>query len=155
MLARSILHVDVWTVLVDTFTRKRRSEIMGCIRSADTRPELVVRSLLHRAGFRFRLHDARLPGRPDIVLPRYKVAIYVHGCFWHGHKRCRDGRRPKSNTEYWNRKLDRNLARDARNARLVRRLGWKRIVIWECQLGKNRGAVLERLIRKLNYEERK
>ncbi|MBI2817668.1 MAG: DNA mismatch endonuclease Vsr [Acidobacteria bacterium] len=135
---------------MDTFTRKRRSEIMSLIRSADTMPELTVRSLLHRAGFRFRLHDGRLPGKPDIVLARYNAAIYVHGCFWHNHKRCREGRRPKSNTDYWNRKLDRNLARDAANAKLLRRLGWKRIVVWECQLNDTE-ALVQRLVWELTH----
>ena len=135
---------------MDTFSRKRRSEIMSRIHSADTKPELAVRSLLHRAGFRFRLHDGRLPGKPDIVLARYKAIVYVHGCFWHGHKRCREGRRPKSNAEYWSRKLDRNLARDAANARLLRRLGWKRIVVWECQL-KDKEALGQRLIWELTH----
>jgi DNA mismatch endonuclease, patch repair protein len=134
---------------VDTFTRKQRSDIMRRIRSTDTRAELVVRSLLHRAGFRFRLHDKQLPGKPDIVLPRYKTVVFVHGCFWHGHKGCKEGRRPKSNTEYWNRKLDRNLRRDVANAKRLRKLGWKRIVVWECEL-KNIEALKQRLISEFN-----
>lgn len=134
---------------MDTFTRKQRSDIMRRIRSTDTRAELVVRSLLHRAGFRFRLHNKQLPGKPDIVLPRYKTVVFVHGCFWHGHKGCKEGRRPKSNTEYWNRKLDRNLRRDAANSKLLRKLGWKRIVVWECEL-KNIEALKQRLISELN-----
>ena len=138
---------------MDTFTHERRSEIMGRIRSADTKPELEVRSLLHRAGFRFRLHDRHLPGNPDIVLARYKAVVYVHGCFWHGHKKCCGGRRPKSNSEYWNRKLDRNLMRDATNARLLRRLGWKRVVVWECQL-RDKQALGKRLIRELTHGKR-
>lgn len=134
--------------MTDTFTRQRRSEIMGRIRSTDTRAELTVRSMLHRAGFRFRLHSKALPGKPDIVLPRHKTVILVHGCLWHGHENCRRGRRPKSNTEYWNRKIDRNLNRDAANAELLRELGWKRIVVWECEL-KNPDAVATRLISQL------
>jgi len=105
---------------------------MARIRSTDTTPELAVRRVLHRMGYRFRLHVAELPGRPDIVLPKHKAAVLVHGCFWHGH-RCKDGRRPKSNTRYWNRKLDRNKKRDRRNIRLLRRAGWKAVVIWACQ----------------------
>lgn len=134
--------------MTDTFTRQRRSEIMGLIRSTDTRAELTVRSMLHRAGFRFRLHSKTLPGKPDIVLPRHRTVILVHGCLWHGHENCRRGRRPKSNTEYWNRKIDRNLNRDAANAEILRELGWKRIVIWECEL-KDPDAVAARLISQL------
>lgn len=130
--------------MADTFSRQRRSEIMGRIRSTNTQPELIVRSLLHRAGFRFRLHSKSLPGKPDIVLPRYKTVVFVHGCLWHGHKNCRRGRRPKSNTHYWNRKIDLNLARDAANAGLLRKAGWSRIVIWECELRKPE-SVLKRV----------
>jgi len=83
-------------------------------------------------GYRFRLHVANLPGRPDVVLPKHKVAVLVNGCFWHGHG-CKDGRRPKSNTGYWNAKLDRNKERDRRNKRLLRKAGWKPVVIWACQ----------------------
>jgi len=122
---------------------------MRRIRSTDTRAELMVRSLLHVSGFRFRLHNKQLPGKPDIVLPRYKTVIFVHGCFWHGHADCREGRRPKSNTEYWNRKLDRNLSRDATNAKRLQELGWKRIVVWECEL-KDKEALKQRLISELN-----
>ena len=125
---------------------------MGLIRSTDTRAELTVRSLLHRAGFRFRLHSKTLPGKPDIVLPGRKTVILVHGCLWHGHENCRRGRRPKSNTDYWNRKIDRNLSRDAANAELLREMGWKRIVVWECEL-KDPEAVGRRLIAELNNDQ--
>jgi DNA mismatch endonuclease (patch repair protein) len=128
---------------MDMFTPERRSEIMARIRSGNTQPELAVRRYLHARGFRFRLHKAALPGKPDIVLAKYKVAVYVNGCFWHGHN-CKDGRRPKSNQDYWERKLDRNLRRDEATAEQMRILGWKRIVVWGCQ-GKNAGA-LERLV---------
>lgn len=138
--------------MTDTFTRQRRSEIMGLIRSTDTRAELTVRSMLHRAGFRFRLHSKVLPGKPDIVLPRRKTVILVHGCLWHGHENCRRGRRPKSNTEYWNWKIERNLNRDAANAERLRELGWKRIVVWECEL-KNPDAVAARLISQLTDDD--
>lgn len=137
--------------MADTFTRQRRSEIMGRIRSTDTRAELAVRSLLHRAGFRFRLHSKSLPGKPDIVLPRRKTVIFVHGCLWHGHENCRRGRRPKSNIEYWNRKIDRNLSRDAANAELLKALGWKRIVVWECEL-RDVDALKRWLVSQLTHE---
>lgn len=138
--------------MTDTFSRQRRSEIMGRIGSADTRPELAVRSLLHKAGFRFRLHSQRLPGKPDIVLPYYKTVVFVHGCLWHGHENCKRGRRPKSNTEYWNRKIDRNVMRDAANAELLRGLGWQRLIVWECEL-KNPDLVVKKLVSLLKHEK--
>ncbi|MEK6333429.1 MAG: DNA mismatch endonuclease Vsr [Acidobacteriota bacterium] len=140
--------------MADTLSRQRRSENMARIRSQDTQPELIVRSLLHQAGFRFRLHSKRLPGKPDIVLPRFKTVVLVHGCLWHGHANCRRGRRPKSNADYWNRKIDRNLARDAANALLLKKAGWKRIVVWECQL-KHPESTLRKTILKLNEESSK
>ncbi|MBI3089617.1 MAG: DNA mismatch endonuclease Vsr [Candidatus Tectomicrobia bacterium] len=118
--------------MTDMVSAERRSQIMARIRSTDTTPEMTVRRLLHRMGYRFRLHVRDLPGRPDIVLPKYKTAILVHGCFWHGH-RCKDGRRPKSNMGYWNGKLDRNKNRDKINKQRLRRAGWKPVVIWACQ----------------------
>jgi DNA mismatch endonuclease (patch repair protein) len=117
---------------MDTFTPERRSEIMRRIRAANTEPELAVRRYLHAHGFRFRLHQATLPGKPDVVLRKYRAAIYVNGCFWHGHH-CKDGRRPKSNSEYWERKLDRNLQRDKLTGKRMKALGWRRIVVWGCE----------------------
>jgi DNA mismatch endonuclease (patch repair protein) len=134
---------------MDMFTKERRSEIMARITGKDTKPEILVRRLLHRMGFRFRIHRTDLPGKPDIVLPKYKSVVFVHGCFWHGHD-CKKGsstRRPKSNTGYWNQKLDRNRTRDARNAEQLRDLGWRRIVIWACEM-----ADLESLERRLRTE---
>ena len=121
------------TAVADCFTPAKRSWVMSRIRSSDTWPELQVRKALHAEGFRFRLARADLPGKPDIVLPRYRTAIFVHGCFWHGHN-CKDGRRPRSNRQYWNRKLDGNKARDRRRAAEYRRIGWRRLIVWECQL---------------------
>ncbi len=106
---------------------------MAKIHSADTTPEVTLRRMLHVMGCRFRLHRSDLPGKPDIVLPRHRLAILMHGCFWHGHT-CKDGRRPASNKAYWNRKLDRNIGRDKKNLRALRRLGWRCVVVWECQL---------------------
>ena len=117
------------------FTEERRSEIMARITGKDTKPELIVRRILHALGFRFRLHRADLPGKPDVVLPKLNTVVFVHGCFWHGHD-CRRGsknRRPKSNESYWLRKLDRNLARDAEHEVKLTELGWRRIVVWECE----------------------
>lgn len=105
---------------------------MRAIRNADTKPEMWVRRELHRRGYRFRLHRTDLPGRPDIVLPKYRVALQVQGCFWHGH-RCQ-GRVPRTNTAYWKAKLGRNRQRDARNLLQLRSLGWHPRLIWECDL---------------------
>jgi DNA mismatch endonuclease (patch repair protein) len=121
--------------MVDMFTKARRSEIMARITDKDTQPEMRVRRTLHRMGCRFRLHRKDLPGKPDIVLPKWRIVIFVHGCFWHGHD-CKKGssrRRPKSNTGYWNQKLDRNLRRDAEHAARLAELGWRRVVIWACE----------------------
>jgi DNA mismatch endonuclease (patch repair protein) len=94
----------------------------------------MVRSLLHRLGFRFRLHQKNLPGTPDIVLSKYKSVIFVHGCFWHGHE-CADFRRPKSRIDFWNKKIESNVARDLRNCVALKSLGWRTMVVWSCELG--------------------
>lgn len=138
--------------MADMFTRERRSEIMAHIRSVDTVPEMELRSLVHGLGYRFRLHRSDLPSKPDIVLPKYQAAILMHGCFWHGHS-CKDGRRPGSNTSYWNVKLDRNLQRDKKNAAALRRLGWRCMIVWECQL-KNKQRLGERIARFLGRAKR-
>lgn len=108
-----------------------RSKMMSAVRGKDTAPEKAVRSALFSAGYRYRLHRRDLPGAPDIVLPRHHTVVFVHGCFWHGHK-CRKGRRPSSNTEFWNAKLDGNIARDERNRAALSALGWQVKIIWEC-----------------------
>lgn len=137
--------------MADIFTPQKRSEVMSAIRSKDTKPELRVRSQLHRKGFRFRLHGRGLPGKPDIILSRYRSAIFVHGCFWHLHEGCADARLPKSRTEFWAEKLTRNVARDKRNQRELRAMGWKVIVVWECEL-KNEHRAIERIQRELTGE---
>ncbi len=106
---------------------------MAKVRGEDTLPEKLVRSLIHRMGYRFRLHLKDLPGKPDIVLPRHKKVIFVHGCFWHQHEGCPHAARPASNIEYWNKKLDRNMIRDRENMQKLEYLGWKVLVIWECE----------------------
>lgn len=107
---------------------------MSAIKSENTRPEMLVRSLLHRLGFRFRIHVGSLPGRPDIVLPKYLTVIFVNGCFWHQHAKCKNGRTPSSNLEYWEPKLRKNIERDRKNYKSLRKLGWKVLVVWECKL---------------------
>lgn len=120
---------------MDVFSPEMRSEVMRRIRGRNTRPELTVRSFLHRAGLRFRLHRPDLPGKPDIVLPSRHACIFVHGCFWHGCQRCVSGRkRVKSNAEYWRQKITRNRHRDRKNAKALRAAGWHVFEIWECQI---------------------
>ena len=108
---------------------------MSRIKNRDTTPERVVRSVLHRMGFRFRLHGRKLPGRPDVVLPRHRTVVLVHGCFWHRHARCRFAYTPKSNLPFWLRKFEENVARDRRAAKALHAHGWKVITVWECQTG--------------------
>jgi DNA mismatch endonuclease, patch repair protein len=111
-----------------------RSRNMSRIRGRDTGPELIVRRLLHRLGYRFRLQRKDLPGRPDIVLSKYRSVIFVHGCFWHGHAGCKRAGRPGSNTAFWNAKIDRTIERDARTTAELLQSGWQVHVIWECEL---------------------
>ncbi len=121
---------------MDTVSREKRSEIMRKVRSSNTSPELLVRRLLHRAGYRFKLFGSVLPGNPDIVLPKYKTVILVHGCFWHRHRGCGEATMPQSNVSYWEAKFARNERRDRRIQRQLRLLGWHVITVWECQTKK-------------------
>lgn len=109
---------------------------MSRIRGANTRPELLVRSFLHRVGIRFRLHAGNLPGKPDLVVPAAKIVVFVHGCFWHRHRGCRLTTSPTANAEFWARKFAGNVERDRRNQRDLRRAGWRVLVLWECQIDK-------------------
>ncbi len=120
---------------------------MAAIRSRDTKPEKAVRSALHRAGFRFRVISKVLPGKPDLVLPRWRAVVFVNGCFWHQHAGCRDARIPASNVAFWKHKLHENVRRDRRVRSVLRRAGWGIFVIWECEV--HRPARLESLIRRL------
>lgn len=119
--------------MADVFTPEKRRRIMSRVKGTDTRPEMIVRSLVHRMGYRFRLHRRDLPGCPDLVLKKHGKVIFVHGCFWHGHKGCRRSSRPSSNTEFWNRKLSGNMERDSRNQDALKKDGWKVLVVWECE----------------------
>ena len=111
---------------------------MSRIRAANTKPELIVRSILHRLGYRFRLGGRKLPGRPDVVLTRHKTAVFVHGCFWHRHRGCRLAYTPKSNVAFWLQKFSENVIRDRRVRRHLARLGWTVVVVWECQVARDR-----------------
>jgi DNA mismatch endonuclease (patch repair protein) len=119
--------------VTDRISRSHRSWNMSRIRGVNTKPELSVRSSLHRMGFRFRLHVKSLPGRPDIVLPKYRTVIFVHGCFWHRHPHCPYAYTPKSNTPFWETKLLRNVERDSQKVAQLLRLGWNVLTVWECQ----------------------
>jgi DNA mismatch endonuclease (patch repair protein) len=140
--------------VTDVFSKAKRSEVMSRIRSRDTGPERAIRSMLHKAGFRFRLHGAALPGKPDIVLPRFRTVILVHGCFWHRHEGCRFAYVPKSRTEFWLEKFAANVARDRRTNSALRKEGWKVITVWECELS-NAEHLSARLVGRLDESNAK
>jgi len=128
---------------MDKLTPERRSQNMRQIKSKGTKPEMLVRSLVHRLGYRYRLHKKDLPGKPDLVFgPRHKV-IFVHGCFWHVHEGCIDGRSPKSNRGYWGPKLARNIERDKSNISSLKNMGWEVLVIWECEASNEKALALQ------------
>lgn len=132
-------------MMADTLSSECRSWNMSRIRGQNTGPEVRLRSLLHRAGFRFRLHAKELPGRPDIVLPRYRTAIFVHGCFWHRHTGCRNASTPSTRKAFWQEKFDRNVRRDERNRSELVVAGWTVVVVWECELATDPDLVVSRL----------
>jgi DNA mismatch endonuclease (patch repair protein) len=134
--------------MLDVFPPEKRSEIMGRIKGKDTSPELAVRSTLHAMGYRFRLHRKDLPGKPDIVLPKYKTVVFVNGCFWHGHD-CRKGKSvPATNTEFWKAKIDGNVCRDRETDDKLKKMGWRVLVVWECEVS-DRETLCERLASEL------
>lgn len=120
--------------MTDVFPESKRSWIMSRVRGKDTSPEIIVRSLIHSLGYRFRLHRKNLPGKPDIIFPCRRKLIFVHGCFWHGHDCTRGNRVPKTNDVYWKDKIGRNIERDKKHQRELSLLGWRTFVIWECQI---------------------
>jgi DNA mismatch endonuclease, patch repair protein len=129
---------------VDVFSPEKRSDIMRRVRSVDTTPEVKVRSMLHRLGFRFRLHRKDLPGKPDIVLPKHSTVIFVHGCFWHRHPGCSRATTPATHQSYWFAKFERTVIRDFDNQSVLSSWGWNVIIVWECEL-RNPDALLHRL----------
>jgi DNA mismatch endonuclease (patch repair protein) len=129
---------------MDRYSKEDRSRVMSKVKSRDTQPEVIVRSTLHRLGFRFRLHRADLPGKPDIVLPRFRKLIFVNGCFWHQHQGCSRAKRPQTNVDFWNPKLDRNIARDLENNEGLASRSWESLIIWECETRQ-----LDRLVQRL------
>lgn len=140
--------------MADKFSKETRSYIMSRIRGKDTKPEILVRKYLFARGLRFRKNDKRYLGRPDVVLPKYKTAVFVHGCFWHLHEGCKYAKMPKSNVEYWEEKLYRNRERDARNQAELKAMGWTVLTVWECELKKDkREETLEILYNRITSQD--
>ena len=133
---------------MDRLSVNRRSWLMSRVRGENTTPELTVRKYLHALGFRYRLHVKELPGKPDIVLPKYRTVVFVHGCFWHRHRGCRYASMPKSNVKFWIEKFKLNVARDKRNAVALRKAGWRCLTIWGCEtkLNENLDRLAERIV---------
>lgn len=119
---------------MDIFSREKRSQIMSRVGGKNTKPEIAVRSLLHNMGYRFRLHRKDLPGKPDIILPKHKKVIFVHGCFWHGHAGCSRSNRPTTNQEFWREKLDKNIERDKVTVNALKQSGWEVLTVWTCEV---------------------
>lgn len=136
--------------MTDTVSKKRRSEIMRNVKGKHTKPEMIVRKYLHSKGFRFRIHDKKLPGNPDIKLTKYKTVIFVNGCFWHGHENCKIYVMPKTNVGFWNEKIEKNISRDQIIINKLKALGWNVIIVWECTLKKmKREDTLNFLVEKI------
>lgn len=131
--------------MTDNLTKAQRRHTMRRVKAKDTGPEMIVRRLIHAAGYRYRLHRANLPGKPDLVFPGRKKVIFVHGCFWHQHPGCKAADRPAGNREYWDKKLDRTVVRDRTNLAKLEEMGWQVLVVWECTI-KDREDLARRLI---------
>jgi DNA mismatch endonuclease (patch repair protein) len=130
----------------DIYTQEKRSDLMSRVKSKNTKPELAVRSILHRMGYRFRLHRKDLPGIPDLILPKFKTVIFVHGCFWHQHEGCKKATLPKQNADFWLDKLTQNIERDRRVQAELEELGWQVFTVWECEVKKGSDEWLNSLI---------
>jgi DNA mismatch endonuclease (patch repair protein) len=134
--------------MADVHNRATRSYNMSRVKNKNTKPEMLVRHFLHGKGFRYKLHDKSLPGRPDLVLPKYKTVIFIHGCFWHGHPGCRYSSMPKTKTEWWTNKILINISHDSRATELLEKAGWTIVTIWGCELKPKQTALtLEKLLR--------
>ncbi len=138
--------------MADILSSAQRKQLMGRVARRDTKPEWILRSALHRLGFRYRVDPPGFPGHPDLVLAKYRSVIFVHGCFWHAHANCRRATVPRTNADFWREKLQRNLARDREIAATLERAGWRVLVVWECELYADPVAVVERLIGQLQPE---
>jgi len=139
--------------MTDRISPEHRSWNMSRIRNKDTRPEKCLRSLLHRAGFRFRLHVPKLPGKPDLVLPRYQTVIFVHGCYWHRHPGCKNATIPRTHTDFWVAKFQGTVKRDRETADKLMNQGWRVITVWECELKTNPGSVIQKICQQLTGVE--
>ena len=137
----------------DIFSFQKRSDIMSKIGGKNTKPEILVRKFLFSKGFRYRINVKTLPGKPDIVLPKYKTVIFINGCFWHGHN-CKKGKLPSSNIDFWREKISNNKSRDDKNSDLLVKLGWKVIIIWQCEISKidNRIKILNKLLEDIKQQ---
>lgn len=137
----------------DIFSFQKRSDIMSKISGKNTKPEILVRKFLFSKGFRYRINVKTLPGKPDIVLPKYKTVIFINGCFWHGHN-CKKGKLPSSNIDFWKEKISNNKLRDDKNSDLLIKLGWKVIIIWQCEVSKidNRIKILNKLLEDIKQQ---
>lgn len=138
---------------MDVHSKETRSYNMSRIKNKNTKPEELVRKFLFSKGLRYRKNDKRLPGHPDIVLPKYKTVIFVNGCFWHGHKGCKYFVWPKSNEEFWKQKIGSNIERDEKNISALKQLGWNVLSIWECELKNNQKETLNNVLIKLNCNQ--
>ncbi len=140
---------------MDTLSSEQRSWNMSCIRGKNTKPELAVRSMLHRLGYRFRIADKKLPGKPDIVLPKYRAVVFVHGCFWHRHPGCKYAYIPKTRCKFWSLKFEANVLRDETNLVLLKKAGWLPIIVWECEIKRDAVSTLDRVSKLLQRRLRK
>ncbi len=136
----------------DIFSNEKRSQIMASVKSINTRPEIVVRKYLFACGFRYRINHPKLPGKPDIVLPKYKTVVFIHGCFWHGHRECEASQLPKTRLDYWSKKIESNSLRDKKNVSSLRIQGWQVIIVWTCQLSNKskKEKALTKLVRMIS-----
>lgn len=138
--------------MVDVFSKSKRSEVMSRIKGKNTKPEKIVRSLLHKLGYRFRLNSRKLPGKPDICLPKHMTVVFVHGCFWHRHTGCRFAYTPKTRRAFWLKKFESNVSRDREVKKQITRMGWSHVTVWECEL-KNETRLQKRLLRALTVKQ--
>lgn len=136
-------------LIMDIWSKAKRSNVMSKIKGKNTKPEMILRSALFLLGYRYRIHVKDLPGKPDLVFPKYKTVIFVQGCFWHYHQGCPEGRIPSSNTEFWKEKLKKNVDRDLKNIEQLKKAKWKVVVVWECEIEKNLDKTIKTVISKL------